>query len=306
MHNVCEHLAFVNTFDPVGLRPRQLAVTVHLRIDEVADVVATVGPLENPVTADLTVQEVATVNVNAIIIVPLFKTFTRDLTFVKNAANVNLAAVHLFETLTFDLILDPLTFVLYSVSRLPVFALPVELAIQEPTCVNTAVCELLLTFPVRVVINELSAVDRSIAIAQGSLAIFDTVFPLAPILGLIVPLADAEAIHLSVLPFTVISPRTFLTDKGSLTRLESIFKSALINVSIRPLASALTNWVPVTELADVRLALAHDQLPLALHFAVHPRSLIGLVGIWFALVVGPRLLTLTLGLSFHDLSLIGR
>lgn len=281
-------------------------MAVHLRINEVADVMTTVRPLENAVAAYLTFHKVSAIDVNSIIVVPLFEAFTCHLTLVEKATYVDFSTVHLFETLTFDLIFDPLAFVLNTVSWLLVLAIAVELAFKERTSVHTSVDKRLLTFSVREIVDKLSGVDRSIAVAQGPMAILDTVFPLAPILSMIGPLADTEAIHLSVFPFPVVGPATFLAHKSSLARLESIFERSLINITIRPLSGSLPDRVPVAELADVRLTLTHDQLSVSFHLAVNPCTFVRLISIWLALVIGPCFRALTLRLSFHYLSLILR
>lgn len=306
MHDVGQHLTLIDAFYAVLFCPRQLALAVHLRIGEVADVMTTVRPLEHAVAAYLTFHEVAAIDVNSIIVVPLFEAFTCHLTFVEKAADVDFSTVHLFETLTLDLIFNPLTFVLYTVSWLLVLAMAVKLAFKERTSVYTSVDKRLLTFSVWVIVDKLSGVDRSIAVAQGPMAIFDTVFPLAPILSMIGPLTDTKAIHFSVFPFPVVGPATFLAHKRSLARLEPIFERSLINITIRPLTGSLTDRVPVAELTDVRLTLAHDQLAMSFHLAVNPGALVRLISVWLAFIIGPCFGTLTLRLSFHYLTLILR
>lgn len=138
------------------------------------------------------------------------------------------------------------------------------------------------------------------------MAIFYTVFPLAPILSMIGPLANTEAIHLSVFPFPVVGPATFLAHKRSLARLESIFERSLINITICPLSGSLPDRVPVAELADVRFTLTHDKLAVSFHLAINPCAFVRLISVWLALVIGPCFRTLTLRLSFHYLSLILR
>jgi hypothetical protein len=106
-------------------------VAVHLSIYEVADVMTAVRPLKNTVAAYLTFHKVSAIDVNSIIVVPLFEAFTCHLTLVEKATDVDFSTVHLFETLTPDLIFDPLALVLYTVSWLLVLAIAVELAIKE-------------------------------------------------------------------------------------------------------------------------------------------------------------------------------
>ena len=53
MNHIRQHLTFVDTFLTVVLLPGHLAEAMHLCIYEISDIMSTIGPLENPVPADL-------------------------------------------------------------------------------------------------------------------------------------------------------------------------------------------------------------------------------------------------------------
>lgn len=109
---------------------------MHLSINKVPDVVATVWPLEHSKAADLALNQVSPVDVATIVIPPLFESFTVDLPSVESSPDLNLAIVHLLDALTLDIVSKPQAIVLLTVSRLLILAFSVKLPVQESAIVN--------------------------------------------------------------------------------------------------------------------------------------------------------------------------
>ena len=61
MKDVSQELSLVNDLLTVFRRPAHFALALHLRVDEVANIVPAIGPLELAVALDLGVFEVATI-----------------------------------------------------------------------------------------------------------------------------------------------------------------------------------------------------------------------------------------------------
>jgi len=122
MNDIRQHFSFIDTFNPIRFCPRHLAVPMHLRVDEVSDVVPTVRPFKNPKPTDLRIYQISTVHEDASLIFPLFEPFSIHLSMIEMSTNLFLTIINLFHTLTFNRILIPITFVLLLISWLLIFA----------------------------------------------------------------------------------------------------------------------------------------------------------------------------------------
>lgn len=123
------HVAFVGVFDRLPLSvgclcPGHLAMPVHLGIDESANVMPTIGPLELTVAFDLGVLELASVYVVLVLfshaaaspsfndLAPLLEAFTVDfLTCTECAGDLYLTKFELLNALASHLVSDPVSIV---------------------------------------------------------------------------------------------------------------------------------------------------------------------------------------------------
>ena len=131
MNHIRQHLTFVDTFHTVVLLPGHLAEAMHLRIDEISDIMSTIGPLEYPVPTDLWILEIASINEDPLWICPLFKSFSWNMALVKNTTNLDLTIINFLGAQTFDFIFEPLALIFLLIGWLLVFTLTMELSIQE-------------------------------------------------------------------------------------------------------------------------------------------------------------------------------
>jgi len=164
--------------------------------------------------------------------------------------------------------------------------------------INATVLKRLFSLAVWEVIFELTNIDRAICVDKCTLTLFDTVFPLTFIRSSVLPPACSLKVHLSILPFPFIGPSTLLALEYAVTRLEAVYKLALINITIGPLSRPYTIWKPVDEIAHINLALSKKKLSLSFHFAFYPRTSVLLILMFLFIIKRPLFEALPMWRSF--------
>ena len=123
MKDVSQELSLVNDLLTVFRRPAHFALALHLRVDEVANIVPAIGPLELTVALDLGVFEVATIEKDLLSpgwpiwiasllfmadLLPFLVAFAvDDSSAVEVAADLNQTSVSCLDSMAFHLVLLP-------------------------------------------------------------------------------------------------------------------------------------------------------------------------------------------------------
>lgn len=176
---------------------------------------------------------------------------------------------------------------------------------QGPS-INAAILKRLFTLAVWEVIFELTDIDWAVCIDKCTLTLFDTVFPLTFIRSSVLPPAGSLKIHLSILPFSFIGPSTLLALKYTVTRLEAVYKLALIDITIGPLSCSDTIRKSVDKITNINFALSKKKLALTFHFAFYPSSSVLLILVFLFIIKWPSLEALAMRHSFLKLSFVRR
>jgi len=225
---------------------------MHLRVNEVSNIVAPIRPLKLSKALDLRIHQVAPINVHDLLThgaaiaprqcylshsTPLFVPFAADLTSDEVTAQFDTTLFQFFYSFAPDLVLVPLADILSAVD-LPVPSLAVEEAIHEVSLVNGTIRKRFLTFAPRLVLLKLSFINRSIHISQHTFAELNTLRPVPTITSPITPLASTKTCHFSVGPFPLILPPLILREQQAVPMLEASLILTLIEVAVLPLANA--------------------------------------------------------------------
>lgn len=237
MEDVREELAFVDILLAVDV-PDHLALTLHLSVAEVTDVVTAVGPFKLAVTLHLRVDELATVLILLgdfleiirveltllhPVLLPLFDAFALDLTIlVELAAEFYGAVVAGFSTFTVDTVLLPSSFVLGTIAGLLEFTLSIEHAVNEVAVERAAVWENLLADALRMVVRKIAKVDRAVREGQLALTFFAAILPFAFVARAVGPLDDRVTVHLAAFPVASVAPALLLADEDAVALLVAL------------------------------------------------------------------------------------
>jgi len=288
LNHVGEHLALVHCQLTVHcwFWPCQLPVSVHLRVDELPDVVAAIRPLEFAVTIDLRLLKISLIDevlrnfglarlgrsfdLFYVKCSPLLCTFAVDVLTIEVTFELDFTPPNLLDTLASHFISHPVASVFRAVFWLRISSLPVEKAFAHRALIDRSVGKRLLTPAFRLVVVKRSRDTRPILVQQRTLTVLDAVLPAAFILRAIAPVANPVAIHAAHLPLTVVLPSLLLTQKHPFAILKPIGVVAFVEVSVLPLADALPVREAVGEVTYVDLVLLQSQLSETFHRAIHP------------------------------------
>lgn len=222
MENVGQKLSLVDNFFAFGSHPGHLTLSLHLRVDEAADVVPSIWPFEFSVALNLRVFQISTVNIDfftfnrfvreiGLLIIlnffPFFISFpVHKISTVKESLDFDCAIVGAFGALATHLVLFPRAVVFRLITCLFEFPLTMEHSDKKLTSVRATIWENFLTITIRLITFKLPFVNGAIRKLQRALPLLLTVLPLTSIRRSIRPLTHSHSIHLSILPLAVILP----------------------------------------------------------------------------------------------------
>ena len=189
---------------------------------------------------------------------------------IKHTTNLDLAIINFLGAQTFNFIFEPLALIFLLIGWLLIFTLTMELPIHEITDIDRAINKNFISLSVGVIVTEVTLIEGAIRVTQLASTLLDAITPLTFILGVILPLTSALAIHFALLPVTTKCPAPLLTQEGAMTLLISIFEAALIEVPIYPLSSTVSTRVTLNELTNINFILRHVQLANAFHLTIFP------------------------------------
>ena len=151
MDDIGVHVTLVCVLDGVALlvgiwslNPSHFAVTMHLGIDEIPDIMAPIWPLKFSETLDLRIFQLASIDVVFVLFAgsrsscafnnfpPLFKSLAVDLlTIAESSRNLNRSKLKLFDSLATHLVSHPVAIVFRAIERLSVASLTMEETLAE-------------------------------------------------------------------------------------------------------------------------------------------------------------------------------